>query len=136
MSSKASRSDVEAPLDGEVRKLYYSMVSPVDDGDETGKYGSIRLRMPIFVKCRERFLVELNCKNLCKLFDTKRADRHHETSEKSCRLHTHISLHRYTAEYGCKFPRTSPASCFRPSENSEEERDAAGRRPSRTYETM
>jgi hypothetical protein len=36
-----------------------------------------------FVKCGEFCLVETNCKYLCKLFDAKRANRHHETSEQS-----------------------------------------------------
>src|SRR6266849_3517466 len=74
-------------LDGEVGELYYLMASPVDDGDETGTYGHNRFFCicwtPICVKCRVRFLVELNRKNLRELFDTKRANRHHETSEKS-----------------------------------------------------
>jgi hypothetical protein len=74
-------------LDGEVRELYYLMASPVDDGDETGTYGHNRFFCvywtPICVEYRERLLVELNCKNLRELFDTKRANRRHETSEKS-----------------------------------------------------
>jgi hypothetical protein len=74
-------------LDREVRELHYLMASPVDDGDETGTYGHDRFFCvcwtPICVKFRERFLVELNCKNLRELFETKRANRHHETSEKS-----------------------------------------------------
>ena len=64
----------------------YSITSPIDDGDKTGTYGHDRFFRvfwtPIGVKRRERFLVELNCKNLRELFDTKRANRHHETSEK------------------------------------------------------
>src|SRR6266576_266406 len=74
-------------LDGKVRELYYLMASPVDDCDQTGTYGHNRFFCvywtPICVKCREGFLVELNCKNLRELFDTKRANGHHETSEKS-----------------------------------------------------
>src|SRR6267154_1571542 len=74
-------------LDREVRELYYPMVSPLDDGDQTGTYGHDRIFCvcwtPIFVKGRVCFLVELNRKNLRELFDTKGANRHHEASKKS-----------------------------------------------------
>src|SRR6267154_4838727 len=74
-------------LDREMRELYYLMVSPLDDGDQTGTYGHDHFFCvcwtPVCVKRRERILVELNRKNLRELFDAKRANRHHETSEKS-----------------------------------------------------
>ena len=73
-------------LDGEVRELYDLMASPVNDSDKTRTYGHNRFVCvcwtPICVKYGERFLVELNCKNLREFFDTKRANRHHETNRK------------------------------------------------------
>src|SRR5712691_615871 len=70
-----------------MRKLYNLVASPVDDGDQTATYRHNHFFCvcwtPIYVEFRERFLIELNCKNLRELFDTKRTNRHHETSEKS-----------------------------------------------------
>jgi hypothetical protein len=73
-------------LDGEVRELYNSAALPIDDGDETRAYRHDRFLSifwtPICVECRA-WLVKLNCKNLCKFFDAKRANGHRETSEES-----------------------------------------------------
>ena len=70
-------------LDGEVRELYYLMASPASNGNETGTYGDNHFfwvcGTPICVKCRECFLIELNCENLHELFDTKRVSRQHDT---------------------------------------------------------
>src|SRR6266849_8312412 len=74
-------------LDREVRKLYNLVASPVDDGNQTGTYRHNHFFCvcwtPICVEFRERSLIELNCKDFGELFDTKRANRHHETPEKS-----------------------------------------------------
>src|SRR6266705_601602 len=96
-------------LDGEVRELYYLMASPIDDGDETGTYGHNRFFCvfwtPICVKCRERFLVELNCKNLRELFDTKRANRHHDTSEKSLGIFSFLFINTQQGTAVCFIQR-------------------------------
>jgi hypothetical protein len=74
-------------LHGKMRELYNLAAFPIDDGDESRTYGHHRFFCvfwaPRRVKCRGRCLVELNCKNLCEFFNTKRANRHHKTLEES-----------------------------------------------------
>src|SRR6266849_1947449 len=85
------------------------MASPIDDGDQTGTYGHDRFFCvfwtPICVKCRERFLVELDCKNLRELFDTKRANRHHETSEKSLGIFAFLPINTQQGTAVCFIQR-------------------------------
>jgi hypothetical protein len=68
-------------------ELYDLVASPIDDGDESRAYGNDCLFRilwtPGCVKRRERFVVELNSKNLREFFDTKRPNRHYETLEES-----------------------------------------------------
>jgi hypothetical protein len=63
------------------------LASPIDDGNETGTCGDHRFFCvywaPSSLECRKFRPVEPNCENLREFFDTKGANRHRETSEKS-----------------------------------------------------
>jgi hypothetical protein len=78
-----------------MRKLYYLVAFPIDDGNEARTYGYHLFFgifwTPVWVKCRN-CLVELNCKDLRKFIDAKRANRHHETLEKSLRIFSFLVI--------------------------------------------
>jgi hypothetical protein len=72
-------------LDGEVRKLYDLVVALIDDGDETRACGYHRFFCipwtPGCIKSGGCYLVELDCEDLRKFIDAKRANRYSETSK-------------------------------------------------------
>ena len=77
----------QAFLNGGMRELYDLMAFPVDNDNETWIHKHNHFFCVcwtlICVKCRKFLLVEQNCKNLHKLFNMKRTNKHHETLEKS-----------------------------------------------------
>ena len=69
---------------GELNNL---VVIPINNGDETRARGHHRFFWvfwaPSCIKCRDGCLVELDCKDLRKFVDAKRANRHCETLKQS-----------------------------------------------------